>query len=45
MYGAGDEDSSLPIDDNGLPVVSDATLDQLENQKQHQEEQEQELGN
>lgn len=33
MHGARDEDSSLSIDDNGLPIVGDATLDELKTQK------------
>lgn len=41
VNGAGDEDSPLAIDDEGLPVVGHAALDQLEptnNEEQEGEE-------
>ena len=45
MNGAGDKDSPLAIDDNGLLIVSDSTVDQLGTQKQCREEENQQLGN
>lgn len=45
VYRAGDEDSPLPIDDNGLLIVGNATLDQLRMQKhQWHEEEDEQLG-
>ena len=34
MYGAREKDSPLAIDDNGLSVIGDTTLNQLRNQAQ-----------
>ena len=39
VNGAGDEDSPLAIDDDGLLIVGDTALDQLRTKKQGREEQ------
>lgn len=44
MHGARQEDSSLSIDDNGLPVVGDATLDELKPQNKCKAESKNPLG-
>lgn len=43
VYGAGDENPPLPIDDKGLLIIGNATLDQLRIQKHqwHKEDDEQ----
>lgn len=46
VYGTGDEDSPLPIDENGFLIIGDTTLDQLRMMHKHQcnEEEDEHLG-
>ena len=46
VYGAGDEDPPLPINEKGLLIVGDATLDKLRMQKHqwHEEEEDEQFG-
>lgn len=45
MYWTGNEDSSLPINHNGPPIVGDSTLDKLKPQEANQAQEQAQLGN